>query len=209
MSYTGTDQNLDKIRDVILGKKAELPAHLQEVYLRVSAAFTFMLDSGLRSERDIVRQLMKQFNIAESTGYSDLRNAKILFGDALKATKEAERYIASENAKQLYQKAWAMFIATKNIQWFNAAKEQQKLHARINGLQSDDPDMPDPSKINPPIQILQINIDFLTSQFADVIDPLAKQKINELLAQIGDLVESNKIGEYLNTTIDIPHIETK
>lgn len=209
MSYNGTDQNLDKIRDVILGKKEVLPPHLQEVFIRTSAAFTFMLDSGLKSERAIVKQLMVKFDIAESTGYSDLRIAKILYGDALKATKEAERYIASENSKELYQKAWSMFLATKNIQWFNAAKEQQKLHARINGLQTDDPDMPDPSKINPPIQILQINIDFLTSQFANVIDPKAKEKINSLLEQISELVQQNKIGDYLNTTIDIPHIETK
>jgi len=66
--------------------------------------------------------------------------------------------------------------------------------------------LPDPSKINPPTQVLQIDIGFIKSQFAQYIDPKAKAKINALLKQITDLVESSMIEDYLDTTIDIPYI---
>jgi len=203
------DSSFDKIRSFVIGNTDSLPPHLEEIRQRWSAAFTLMLDKGLKCDRVIANQLMTTFGISESQAYSDITMSRRLFGDARRSSKEAERYVASENAKQLFEKAWSMFMATKKHQWFVAAVSQQKLHARINCLDKDDPELPDPSKINPPTQILQINIDFLTSQFAQVIDPKAKEKINALLSQVEELIRDNRIGDYLDTTVDIPHIEVK
>ena len=209
MSQLPADTSFDKIRSYIIGQSQTLPEHLEAVRLRWTAAFTLMLDTGLTSDRQVVKQLMATFDISEAQAYVDIAASKRLFGDARKASKEAERYLASENAKQLFAKAWAMFMATKKYQWFGAAVSQQKIHAKVNGLDKDDPDLPDPSKIHPPTQILQINIDFLTSRFAQVIDPKAKDKINALLEQIHELVEQHRIGDYLDTTIDVPFIQEK
>ncbi|MCK9399633.1 MAG: hypothetical protein M0Q51_06515 [Bacteroidales bacterium] len=209
MRNIATDDHFDQIRNCVLGRTDTLPDHLEKIRLRWTSAFTFMLDKGLKSDRDVAKLLVSIYGITERRAYSDIASAKRLFGDTNRSSKEAERYLASENAKELYQKAWTMFLATKKYHWFVAAVFQQKIHAKVNGLDKDDPDLPDPSKINPPIQILQINIDFLTSQFAHVIDPKAKEKINAMLDQINDLVTQSRIGDYLDTTVDIPHIETK
>ena len=203
------DTSFDKIKAYILGKAPTLPARLENTHKRLQAAFTHLLDGGLTSDRDVARYLVATFNIHESQAYRDIQAAKLLYGDARRSTKEAERYIASENSKKQYNYAMDMFRSTKKISWYYAAMEQQKLHAKINVLDKDDPDLPDPSKINPPTQILQINIDFLTSQFANVIDEKGKKQLNKLLGQIENLVQKNRIGDYLDSTIDVPFIELK
>jgi hypothetical protein len=207
MSTPLTDSSFDKIRDYILGRSSTLPDHLEQTRLRWSAAFTLMLDTGLKTDRQVAKVLVSKFGISEKTAYHDIAASRRLYGDARRAAKDGERYLASENAKELFGKSWDMFLATKKYEWFQAAVAQQKLHMKINGLDKDDPDLPDPSKINPPTQVLQINIDFIKSQFAQYIDPKAKEKINALLEQITDLVESSRIEDYLNTTIDIPFIK--
>lgn len=201
------DSTFDKIRDFILGHSSELPNHLELIRQRWSAAFTHMNECDLKSDRQVAKLLMSNYNISERTAYQDIFNAKRLYGGVRKSSKESERYIASETAKELFGTAWRMFLATKQYQWYVAAVSQQKMHAKVNGLEKDDPELPDPSKINPPVQILQINIDFLTSQYASMIDLKAKQKLNALLAQMQELVNNNRINDYLDVPIEIPHID--
>lgn len=207
MMNIASDSAFDKIRDFILGRTEVLPDNLQQIQLRWTAAFTMLGDNHFRSDRHVARQLMHVYGISHQTAYSDIAASKRMFGDARKSYKDAERYLASENAKELFGKAWSMFLATKKYQWYVAAVSQQKIHAKVNGLDRDDPDLPDPSKINPPIQVLQINIDFIKSEFARHIDPKAKHKLNELLARIEDLIETSRIADYLDTTIEIPRIK--
>jgi len=207
MMNIASDSAFDKIRDFILGRTEVLPDNLQQIQLRWTAAFTMLGDNHFRSDRQVARQLMHVYGISQQTAYSDIAASKRMFGDARKSYKDAERYLASENAKELFGKAWSMFLATKKYQWYVAAVSQQKIHAKVNGLDRDDPDLPDPSKINPPIQVLQINIDFIKSEFARHIDPKAKHKLNELLARIEELIETSRIADYLDTTIEIPRIK--
>jgi len=207
MNSLAIDASFDRIREFVLGRCDTLPPQLMEMHKRWACAFTLMGENHFRSDRFVAKQLMTLFDIAEMTAYRDIAASKKLYGDSRRSNKDAERYLASENAKELFAKAWAMFQATKKYQWYVAAVSQQKLHARVNGLDRDDPDLPDPSKINPPTQILQINIDFIKSEFARHIDPKAKHKLNELLAKIDDLIESSRIGDYLDTTIEIPRIK--
>lgn len=201
------DSSFDKIRDFILGRTDTLPDHLLVAQKRWTSAFTLLGDNHFRSDRFVAKELMHIYDISEVTAYADIAASKRIFGDARKSYKDAERYLASENAKELFGKAWSMYLATKKYQWYVAAVSQQKLHALVNGFDRDDPDLPDPSKINPPTQILQINIDFIKSEFARHIDPKAKHKLNELLAKIDDLIETSRIGDYLDTTIEIPRIK--
>ena len=209
MTYIHKATSVDQIREFISGRTSSLPPHLETLRKRWTAAFTLMLEAGLNSDRQVCKNLMYIFKISEPTAYNDIAASKRLFGDARRAAKDIERYLASENAKELYGKAWNMFMATKKYHWFVAATMQQKIHMKVNGLDKDDPDLPDPSKINPPVQVLQINIDFIRSQFAQFIDPKAKEKINALLEQIDDLVINSRISDYLNTTIEIPRIKDK
>jgi hypothetical protein len=201
------DSTFDKIRDYVLGHSSELPEQLELIRQRWSAAFTHMNECDLKSDRQVAKLLMSNYHVSERTAYHDIFNAKRLYGGVRKSSKESERYIASETSKELFGTAWRMFLATKQYQWYVAAVSQQKMHAKVNGLEKDDPELPDPSKINPPIQILQINFDFLTSQYAPMIDDKAKQKLNALLSQMQELVESSRINDYLDVPLEIPHIE--
>ncbi len=209
MTQLVAESTFDKVKNYYLGNIEALPEAVEAVRKRWQTAFTHKLEGGLKSDREVVEFLKKEYNISEAQAYRDIANANLLFGDVRKSNKECERYIASENAKAVFAKAMKMFEETKNIDWYYVAIEQQKIHYKVNVLEKDDPDLPDASKINPPTQILQINIDFLTSRFADIIDDKAKEKINNLLQQIQTLVEKNKISDYLDNTIEIPYMEIK
>jgi hypothetical protein len=209
MKYLHSENSFDLIRNFILGKIETLPDSLDKMRQRWISAFAMMSESGIKSDREVCIKLMEVYEITDETAYRDIAASKRLFGDARKSSKDAERYLASETAKENYQKAMTMFLATKKYHWYVAAVFQQKIHAKVNGLDKDDPDLPDPSKINPPVQILQINVDFIRSHFAQFIDPKAKDRINALMAQIDDLVQNSRIGDYLNTTIEIPRIKDK
>jgi hypothetical protein len=62
--------------------------------------------------------------------------------------------------------------------------------------------------VQPPIQVIQISLDFLNSRFASVIDEKAKKKINEVLAKVEKVLSENYIENFLDVdAIDIPFIE--
>lgn len=199
----------DKIRQFILGHIDRISPKQRERMERMQSAFTYMLDGGLRTDRDVAKMLMQRYGIGESQAYIDISSAREIFGDARKSTKESERYVASENAKKQFEYAMGKYKETGQKYWIEFAIDQQKIHLKVNALEKDDPDLPDPSKIQPPIQVLQLNIDFITSRYADVIDEKAKKKINQLLAQIKKLVEKNRINDYLDNTVEVPTIEVK
>lgn len=204
--FIARDSN-DKIRQYILGHIDKLTPKQRERMERMQSAFTYMLDGGLRTDRDVARMLCKRYGLGESQAYIDIASAREVFGDARKSSKDAERYVASENAKKQFEYAMNKYKETGLKYWIEFAIEQQKIHLKVNALEKDDPDLPDPSKIQPPVQVLQLNIDFITSRYADVIDETAKKKINQLLGQIKKLVEKNRISNYLDNTVDVPTIE--
>ena len=79
---------------------------------------------------------------------------------------------------------------------------------KANNLDTEDVDLPDPDKIQPPKQLIQLPLDFLQSEFVKHIDPKAKQEINNVLDKVKKLLEKSVIGNYLDIdAIDIPHID--
>ena len=58
MSTPLTDSSFDKIRDFILGRSSNLPDHLEQTRLRWSAAFALMLDTGLKTDRQVAKVLV-------------------------------------------------------------------------------------------------------------------------------------------------------
>ena len=106
------DSSFDKIRDFIIGRVDTLPDHLQIVEKRWTSAFTLLGDNQFRSDRHVAKELRHIYGISEVTAYADIVASKRMFGDARKSYKDAERYLASENSKELFGKAWSMFLAT-------------------------------------------------------------------------------------------------
>jgi len=192
------DNSLDNIRSYYLGNISELSECQEQIRKRLHAGFIFMLDQGLVSDRKVASYLQNTFSISETQAYRDIGNIKYVFGDVKRISKDVERYFASENTKEMFRLAMDYFTATKKLAYFEAALEQQKLHIKINNLDKEDVDLPDPDKIQPPVQMLQINFEFIDSRFFNYIDPSAQEQLKALKEQIQKLIESSPVKEYLD-----------
>jgi hypothetical protein len=195
----GEDSLLDKIRAYYQGN-VELSESYEVIRKRLHAGFIFMLDQGLVSDRKVAAYLQNTFGISETQAYRDIGNIKVVFGDVKRISKDVERYFASENAKEMFRSAMDFFNTTKKIAYYKLALEQQKLHMRINNLDNEDIDLPDPDKIQPPVQMLQINFEFIESRFFNYIDATAQEKLKDLKDQIMKIIESSPVKDYLETT---------
>ena len=188
-------------RDVF-GKPVELTEQDRDAMHIMETAFTYMLDFKEFGTKDRVsKHLMKLFNIESRQAYYYIAGAERLFGDVRRSSKEALRYIITETAKDILKLA----IETKDLK---AATNAMREITKANNLDKEDMDIPDPKDIQPPIQLLQINLDFITSRYANVVDDTAKVKINQLIEEIQKLINGSKIDNYLDVTYeDIPKIE--
>lgn len=192
------DNSLDNIRSYYLGNISELSECQEQIRKRLHAGFIFMLDQGLVSDRKVASYLQNTFEVSESQAYRDIGNIKYVFPDVKRISKDVERYFASENTKEMFRKAMDSYTSTKKLAYFEIAIEQQKLHMKINNLDKEDVDLPDPDKIQPPVQMLQINFEFIDSRFFNYIDPSAQEQLKALKDQIQKLIESSPVKEYLD-----------
>lgn len=193
------DSKIEKIRAHFLNDDVPLTKHEEELKERLESAFSLLCN--YHSNEQAIPVLKKKFNISQAQAYRDIKNATDIFGDITQTKKEAARYILYELAMKNYQLA-----ASKNPPDLEQMNRAVTNMIKIKGLDRDDIDMPDLTKIQPPVQILQINIDFLTSQFSNIIDEKAKGKINKLMNQIASIIDKNKINDYLDQHIEIPTI---
>lgn len=207
MKSLASQNTFDKIRKYYTEEGIKLSSELEQVRKRWAAAFAHLLEE-FHTDKDVAALMVKEFNISDAQAYRDIANAKAFFGDVRKSVKEAERYIASEMAKEMYQLAKKQWKLNKKAAYFNCMIEQQKIHYKINMLYLEDPDLPDPEKLKPSTQVLQLGIDFLQSEFVNYIDPKAKEEINKVLDRIKNILEKSVIKDYLNVK-EIPFIEVK
>lgn len=88
----------------------------------------------------VISNHVAKFGMHERTALHDMRYAKELFGDPRDINKKADAAIAADMAKNLYQKA----IAAED---FGAASKALANFIKARGLDRDDPEMPDFSKL--------------------------------------------------------------
>lgn len=202
MRHIGEPETQDKIRAFMMDKSGVvvLTEAVEKIRLRWLAAWDKLVSEQM-SDMDVATWLQEQFGVSVATSYNDIRECKQLFGDLQRTSKNALRFMVTQGCFDLIKKA------REAGDLKGAAALYDKI-IKANNLDVEDVDLPDPSKIQPPTQILQINIDFLTSEFAQVIDEKAKEKINELLGLIQKTLEEHRISDYLSEkTIEIPFIK--
>jgi hypothetical protein len=79
---------------------------------------------------------------------------------------------------------------------------------KANNLDKEDMELPDPSKIQPPVQLLSINYTFLNSEFFKLIDPKAQQALLALNEKVMALIDASPIADYKNILLaDDTHYE--
>ena len=166
---------------------------------RLIVAHTLICTEG-QTDRSTSRTLMDRFQVSHTTSYSDILWAKNLFGEMHTASKEAMRYIASQWATDLYRKG----RLTNNLRAMEKGIER---YTKVNCLDKDDPDYPDPSKIQPPIQLISIDFDFLKHPMFKLMDETTQNKLLEQYAQFMAQLKLSPISEYSDMFLieDISH----
>ena len=168
----------------------------EEQRKRWEAAHAIIMDKETDREAAII--LSKRYDISLRQAYVDISNAKNLFGDVRKANKEALRYMTTEWAINLLKKA------ELNEDYDSCAKLLEKI-IKANNLDKEDQDLPDPSKIQPPVQLLSINFNFINSPWFKKIDPKAQEGLLGLRNQFMAMIENSPMRDYLNMFQDQPY----
>ena len=183
------DTLFDRIRQYYLSGK-ELSSEDDEIRKRWAAAFAFLLeDKG--SDRECCIRHMRQFGVSEAQAYRDIRHAKLLFGDVRRSEKEALRYMVTQWAIELYR----MAQLRKDFKGMEKALERI---TKANNLDKEDQDLPDPSKVQPPVQLLQLSFNFIRSEYFHLIDEKAREEILRVVAQVEELISRSTVKEYLD-----------
>lgn len=167
----------------------EISAFDDSIRVRWEAAFASIMEKD--TDFESATMLAKRFGISIRQAYIDISNAKSLFGDIRKSSKEALRYMVTDWAVALLKKA------EKAEDYYAAAKALEKI-IKANNLDKEDQDLPDPSKIQPPVQLLSINFNFINSPWFKKIDPKAQEGLMELHDKFMKMIENSPMREYLN-----------
>jgi hypothetical protein len=194
MTQLVADTTFEKIKAFLLGDKIELSNTEKLISERWTAAFTLQLENSY-SDREVCKLLVQSFDYSEPQAYRDIRNARDLFGDVRKSAKEGLRYLITQ---------WA-------IEMFNAAKKENDFRGmdrallrmtRVNNLDMEDVDIPDPAKIQPPMQMLFLTMNYINSPYYQKIDKTAQDKINLLMKKFIGMADNMGIKDYLDILID-------
>ncbi len=183
------DTAIDRIRMHYISGY-ELSAHDEEVKRRWHAAFTFGLEHK-GSDKEVASMLIKTFNISESQAYRDIYNAINLFGDVRKSTKEGLRYMVTQWAIEVFK----MAVVKKD---FKGMEKALTCITKTNNLDKEDQDLPDPSKIQPPVQMLSLSINFVNSPYFKLIDDKAQKEILAVVERIQLVIDQSPVKNYLD-----------
>ncbi len=199
MKKLAAESTFERIRSYYLSDNVTLSPSDEDVRKRWAAAFSCTLDER-KLDSQVVKFLTANFGVSESQAYRDLANAKNLFSDARKASKEALRHLVTQ---------WAIeaFDMAKTKKDFKGMEKMLGQIVRANNLDKEDMDLPDPSTWNPPTQLINIDFNFFYSDFVKYVDDSIKDEFNKLVMKINKLVENSPIRNYFQPfkTIDITH----
>lgn len=177
------ETTFERIRRSFMEEKgaAALTPDLAFTRNRVKDAWSF-LSSDFNTEKEVVDLVVARHQVSRSTAYRDLSMAKNIFGDLVKSSKEIERHLASEMAKELFKSAKDNFEATKKVTYFYIMIEQQKIHLKVNRLDKMDIDLPDMMDLQRQEQVIQLSPEFLNNpKYANLIDPKVLQSMKKSL----------------------------
>jgi len=143
------------------------------------------------TDANAARILMKMYNISNFTAYKDIRNAKMLFGDVNKASTEGLRYIVSQWCVDMYRMA---YIAKD----FDAMSNALGKLIKANCLDRQDPNLPDITKIQPPVQVLSLSLDFVNSPYFKMLAPKVQEEVIKLKAKVQTMLDRSPITDVMN-----------
>ena len=159
-----------------------------DILARWEAAHALVLESS-ETDQNIVKIMMKRFDISNVCAYNDIRNSKNFFGDVRSSNKQGIRYIVTQWAIDLFR------IAKHSKDLFGMAKALERI-TKANNLDNDDQNIPDASKIQPPVQLLTMNFDIINSPRFKLIDDAAQKALLQLYDEFMAQLIITPLAEY-------------
>jgi len=195
-----SETTLERIRLYYLKGNVELSEHDQQLRERWEAAHSMLINQN-SVVREVVKMLMKVYKISDVQAYRDVYNCTLCFGPVGGMDRQALRNMVTQWAIEDYRKA-----RVKND--FRAMDKFLERITKANNLDKEDMELPDPSKIQPPVQLLSINYTFLNSEFFKLIDPKAQKALLALNEKVMALIDASPIADYKNILLaDDTHYE--
>lgn len=187
------DTTFDKILGWFLDDtgKSTLSKKNEDLRLRWECAYDFQCN--YKTPLQSAPLLMAKFGISRAQAYRDIRNSTNLFGDINNTRKEGSRNILYEYAMKALQQA----SRDGNTTEMNRAVSNM---IKIKGLDREDPNIPDFSRLEPTIQVIQLNPEFL-EKYGHLIDA-------KVLSKMKTVIDKNVFDEYKDI-IDVPFTEIK
>ena len=190
MKSLGSETTLERIRLFYLNGKEELSDSEEKIRLRWEAAWSMLINQN-GVEREVVKMLMKTHGVSEMQAYRDVHNSTRCFGPVRGTDRAALRNIVTQWATEAYRKA-----VVKND--FKAMERFLFVIIKANNLDKEDMELPDPTKIQPPVQLLSINYNFLHSDYFKLIDPKAQEALLALNEKVMALIDASPIADSKN-----------
>ncbi|MEI7982348.1 MAG: hypothetical protein WCI71_11895 [Bacteroidota bacterium] len=183
-----SETTLERIKLYYLSDNTQLSEHDEQVRQRWEAAYSMLINqNGI--EREVVKMLMKLHNLSEMQAYRDVYNCTRCFGPVRGMDRQALRHMVTQWAIESYRKA-----LVKND--FKAMDKALERIIKANNLDKEDMELPDPSKIQPPVQLLSINYNFLNTEYFKLIDPKAQEALLKLNEKVIALIMASPIADY-------------
>jgi hypothetical protein len=143
----------------------------------------FMLLTRDRDARFIVKYLMRQFGITEPTCYQDIKDARLLFGNIEKTSKQADRVIMLSKIRRAARKAWK----DKDLK---AYQKFLDMEVKVLGLDRDEPDMPDFEALKANTYLIGYFPEITGMPTVEDVESIAKKFLsNKVTAEDAQIVE--------------------
>ena len=188
MNNLGSEKTLERITQYYMSDKTKLSRQDNHIRVRWETAYSMLINQN-GVELDVVRMLMKFYGISKMQAYRDVYNCTRCFGLVGGMDRQFIRHMVTQWAMESLQQAELMND-------FDAMDRFLNIIIKANNLDKEDIDIPDPSKIQPPVQLLSIDYSFLKSEYFKLIDPKAQKALLNLHKQVVALIDASPIADY-------------
>ena len=166
----------------------KLSAEDLRVKERIDTAHSLRLKEH-NTDTTVCSMLMKRFGISQRTAYRDIATSKRIFGQIHKADKDELRHLVTEWSIELFK----MAIKSKNLKAMEKAVERI---TKANNLDKEEMDLPDASKIQPPVQLLSVNFNFINSPMFKKVDQAMQEALLKLYDEFMLQVKLTPLADY-------------
>ncbi len=188
MKNLGSEKTLERITQYYMSDKTKLSRRDNHIRVRWETAYSMLINQN-GVELDVVRMLMKFYGISKMQAYRDVYNCTRCFGLVGGMDRQFIRHMVTQWAIESLQQA-------EQLNDFDAIDRFLNIIIKANNLDKEDTDIPDPSKIQPPVQLLSINYSFLKSEYFKLIDTKAQKALLNLHKQVVALIDASPIADY-------------